>query len=41
MKSIVVVLITAAVLAGACRREVPYAPMKLGGEVAPPSTPAR
>jgi len=41
MKSILVVLVTAAVFLGACLREVPYAPMKLGGEVAYPSTLAR
>ena len=34
MKSLVVVAIAIAVLVGACRREVPYTPMKLGADAA-------
>jgi hypothetical protein len=38
MKSVLVALVAAAVLVGACRREVTYTPMKLGADVAGPST---
>ena len=41
MNRILVVLVTAAVLVGACRREAPYTPMKLGGDVPAPSRIAR
>jgi hypothetical protein len=39
MKSVVVVLLAvAAAMAGGCRQEVPYEPMKLGSDLASPST---
>ena len=41
MKFLPVALVAAAVLVGACRQEVPYAPMKLGAQSSGSSTSAR